>query len=244
MKYGILGDIHSNQLALEAVLRGLEGHGVEQVISVGDVVGYGAAPSNCIRLLQEAGAIVVRGNHDAAVAGILDASSFNPHARAAVAWTAKHLGEEAIAWLRALPLTATTADCQVAHGTVAEPERFHYLFGPADAVESLDTLERPVGFVGHSHVPVAVLRLADMPDRLAYTYDPLVELGDVHRAILNVGSVGQPRDQDPRAAYFIYDSAERRGELHRVEYDVEFEARRILDAGLPAILAERLAMGV
>ena len=241
--YGVLGDIHSNLSALETALAAMDEAGVDQVVSVGDVVGYGAAPAECIRLLRERGAIVVLGNHDAAVTGLLDDVHFNPYARAAVAWTRSALDRMELEWLESLPLTASTDHIEVAHGTLHRPELFNYILSLTDADPSLDAMQRPVCFVGHSHIPITVMRYRDTPGT-AYSYDPELDLSETTRALINVGSVGQPRDEDARTGYLLYHSGERRMSLHRVGYDIDREAQRILDAGLPSVLAERLHMGV
>lgn len=244
MRYAVLGDLHANLTALEAVLTALDGREVDALLSVGDVVGYGAAPQEVIRLLREVGATVVKGNHDAAVTGELDPSWFNPFARAAVDWTAAQLTRDEMTWLENLPLTAHLEHCAVAHGTPSSPERFDYVQCTEDADPSLDALEVPVCFIGHTHVPVTILRMADTPDRTSYTTDDAVDLSEVSVALINVGSVGQPRDEDPRAAYGLYDSDRGLYELHRVEYDIQREATRIRAAGLPDTLADRLHLGV
>ena len=169
---------------------------------------------------------------------------FNPYARAAVAWTRTTLDESELTWLRALPLTATLDEIQVAHGTLHRPELFNYILSLTDADPSLDIMERPVCFVGHSHIPLTVMRFADEPDRTAYTFDPEVDLSETLRALLNVGSVGQPRDEDSRTAFLVYDSETRYAALRRSTYDIELEAARIRGAGLPDVLAERLHLGL
>lgn len=244
MKYGILGDIHSNLSALDAVLARMDQAGVETLISVGDVVGYGAAPRECIERLRERSAVVVKGNHDAACVGQLDDSNFNPYARAAVAWTRTVLEDDDVRWLQNLPFTATLEHCQVAHGTFHNPEFFDYVLSVTDADPSLDAMTRPVCFVGHSHIPLTVMRFADSPGRSAYTFDTEMDLSNTTRALINVGSVGQPRDENPLTAYAIYDSDKRRASILRTTYDIELEAARIQEAGLPAVLYERLHLGV
>jgi diadenosine tetraphosphatase ApaH/serine/threonine PP2A family protein phosphatase len=244
MRYGILGDIHSNLSALEAVLERFEAEGVEQILSVGDIVGYGAQPSACIGLVRSVGATVVKGNHDAACVGDLDLRYFNAHARAAVEWTRTVLDAEEMAWLASLPYTIDLDECCVGHGTYFKPELFDYIQSTSDADPSLDAMWKPVCFVGHTHVPVALLRLEDDPTNTAYTLDTEIDLAEARRALLNVGSVGQPRDEDPRAAYCIYDSTEKRAWIRRVAYDIGHEAELIKGAGLPRILAERLFLGV
>jgi len=244
VKYGILGDIHSNISALRAVLERFQAHRVERVLSVGDVVGYGAAPSECIALLREVGARVVKGNHDAACVNEMDLAYFNTYARTAVAWTRAQLSRDECAWLARLPLTLDLEDCSVAHGTYHRPERYDYVQGESDAEASLDRLPTPVCFVGHSHVPISLVRLEDDPLRTARAEGSDIDLSDVHRALINVGSVGQPRDDDPRAAYAIFDPDEQRVVIERVRYDIDVEARRIRAAGLPPVLADRLFHGV
>lgn len=244
MKYAILGDIHANLCALEGVLAAIDAEGADRIVSVGDVVGYGAAPKEAIDLLREHGVIVVKGNHDAACVGEIDPAYFNPYARAAVDWTRAVLERVDLAWLAALPLTVELEHCQVSHGTLAHPERFDYIQTVEDAVPSLDELTRLVCFVGHTHVPVSIVRLVEDPTRAAYTLEPEVDLGEVQAAVVNVGSVGQPRDEDRRAAYAVFEASEARVSLRRVEYDIEREAARIRRAGLPDMLAERLFLGV
>lgn len=244
MKYGILGDIHSNLSALEAAISALQEEEVDIILSVGDVVGYGAAPAACIALLKEVEAVIVKGNHDAAAAGQMDLIYFNQFAREAVKWTQSVLVEDDLRWLGSLPLTADFEDCSVAHGTYHKPELFDYVNSPSDGDPSLDAMSRPVCFIGHTHVPRMLLRLSDDPHRTAYTTEDFVDLREVNKALINVGSVGQPRDDDPRAAVALFDSQEDTIALHRVEYDIDRESDRIRRAGLPAVLADRLFLGV
>lgn len=242
MKYGILGDIHANLSALNEALEGLERQGCERILSVGDVVGYGAAPKQCIALLRAHDVGVVLGNHDAACVGRLDDQYFNPFARAAMNWTRAQLSPDELAWLASLPYTLEREHCQVAHGTLHEPEAFHYALELHDALPSLEIMARPVCFVGHSHIPLTVMRTA--AGQTAYTTDDVIDLSESEHALVNVGSVGQPRDEDPRAAFASYDADKRVVRIHRADYDIELEVARILGAGLPRVLAERLRLGV
>lgn len=243
MRYAILGDIHANLSALESVLAEVDARGIEAIVQVGDVVGYGAAPTEVIQVLRERQAVVVKGNHDAACVGELDARLFNGDARAGVKFTAKELTKADETWLAQLPLVAHGEHFSVAHGTLHRPERFDYIQNTADADPSLDMLDRPVCFVGHTHVPVTIMRLSDAPHRTSYTIERSVDLSESTVALVNVGSVGQPRDEDSRAAYAIYDTETCQVEMHRVEYDIEKEADRIIRAGLPKMLADRLFLG-
>jgi diadenosine tetraphosphatase ApaH/serine/threonine PP2A family protein phosphatase len=244
MKYAILGDIHANLLALRAAIEDAEQRGARKFLSVGDIVGYGAAPRECIALLRETGAIAVKGNHDAAATGDLELGMFNPHARAAIVWTRATLTRDELQWLSMLPLTLDLTECSVSHGTYHRPELFDYLLAESDADASFHVLPTPVCFVGHTHVPMAFVRLCDDPFRTSRMEGPAFPLGEVSKALVNVGSVGQPRDDDPRAPYALFDSQAQLVEIRRVAYDVEREGARIRSAGLPAVLAERLRLGV
>lgn len=244
MKYGVLGDIHGNLTALETAIAYLEEERVDVFLSMGDVVGYGAAPADCIQRLREIDAVVVRGNHDAATTGQIDLVHFNQYAKEAVRWTQSVLDDDDLAWLRQLPYLVDLEDCSAAHGSYHKPELFDYISSTRDADPSLDVMRRPVCFVGHTHVPVALLRLVDDPNRTAFTGDDLIDLSGAEKALINVGSVGQPRDDDPRCACAVFDTSKDTVYLKRLEYDIEREASRIRQAGLPGVLADRLFMGV
>ncbi len=244
MKYAILGDIHANLTALEAVLEHARKARVERLVSVGDVVGYGAAPSATLSLLHEHSVVVVQGNHDAACAQQIDVQVFNPSARAAIEWTRTQLSRSELDWLAKLPLTLHLPHCCVAHATFAHPESFEYMHSTKSADASLDALDCAVCFVGHTHVPVTMLRPREDSTRTAYSLETELDLEDSVRALVNVGSVGQPRDEDPRAAIAFYDSDAGRIWIERVEYEISREASRIRQAGLPQALADRLFLGV
>jgi diadenosine tetraphosphatase ApaH/serine/threonine PP2A family protein phosphatase len=239
VRYGIFADIHANEPALDAVLAALEGDGVDRLLCLGDLVGYGADARACVDKVRGLGIPVIAGNHDWAVAGRLGLEYFNPHARDAVLWTREQLTEEDLTWLAGLETLQIHASFTLAHGTVHDPDAFEYLTTGYDAYRSFSAMTTDVGFVGHSHVPVAFFF-----DGTAVTYsvEADIEVGG-RRVIANPGSVGQPRDEDPRAAYLIYDEDASRIHLRRVVYDIEEASRRILDAGLPPILAERLHIG-
>ena len=244
MRYGILGDVHANLGALRKALELLRSEQVDRIVSVGDVVGYGAAPSACIELLREVEAVVVQGNHDAACVGAIDARCFNQAARTALDWTRTQLDEEELEWLEQLPLHVELEHCEVTHGTFDEPARFDYFLGVDQGAGSLERLTKPVGFVGHSHVPISVFRPKEAPLRVGYSPDSVVKLDELLHAVVNVGSVGQPRDEDPRLACGVYDAERGTVEILRAHYDIEREASRIRAAGLPSVLADRLFLGI
>lgn len=243
MKYGILGDIHANLSALKTVLECMTSEGMDCLLSVGDVVGYGAAPGECISLLREHDVDVVQGNHDRASVGLKDAQYFNPAARAAVEWTGDQLSRLDRSWLTDLPPVRTYDHALLTHASLFAPERFDYVFDPEEAEPSLDIMSRPVCFVGHTHLPCAFVRTAHDPVHTAFSPDTFFDLSEIDVAMVNVGSVGQPRDGDPRAAFAIFDSDARTLRIERVTYDVEREAARITAAGLPESLASRLFLG-
>ncbi len=238
MRYGILGDVHANLAALDAVLATLERAGAERYLCLGDIVGYGADAQACVARVRELAPAIVGGNHDWAVAGKLDLDWFNAPARAAILWTRKVLSRDDIAWLGSLELTQILDGVTLAHSTVHDPSVFDYLQTPYDAYLSFQSLTTPRAFVGHSHIPITFF---DGPV-ITYSIDSRIELAG-KRALSNVGSVGQPRDEDPRAACGILDTASDTLELVRVPYDIEAAAAGIRAAGLPALLAERLRLG-
>ena len=187
---------------------------------------------------------VVMGNHDGACAGKVDPRTFNDNARLAVRHNISQLGPDDRRWLAALPLTLDGPHYSMAHGTLDAPELFQYIQSVEDADPSLDLLKQPVCFVGHTHRPVTFMRLTDLPQRTSYTFSTTIDLADASHSLVNVGSVGQPRDEDPRAAYAVFDADEKSVRIERIEYDIEREADRILRAGLPKMLADRLFLGI
>ncbi|MBI3819294.1 MAG: metallophosphoesterase family protein [Planctomycetes bacterium] len=247
MKIGILGDIHANIEALDAVLQSFQKSGVDRVLAVGDLVGYGADPSAVIHRIQSDRIVSVLGNHDAAVVGILvDLAYFNIYARSAALWTRKVLSEPELAYLRSLPLIHREPEFVVVHGSLDQPEEFNYIQTQRDAEQSLHFMEAPcrVCFVGHSHIPLGFLSNRAEPNRIEFTFASRIELAGFDRCLINVGSVGQPRDEDPRPVAAIYDTTNNVVMLQRVAYDFDRAAGKILAAGLPRVLAERLRFGV
>lgn len=240
MRYAILADIHSNLEALEAVLTDIEGQSVDQYICAGDVVGYGADPKPCLDRIRDLCAISVAGNHDWAVARTLSMEFFNAYARSAIEWTWDQLSAEDIEWLRTRPLTADVNDeSMIVHSTVHDPAAFDYLLTSYDAYLSIKVLEKPLCFVGHSHIPITFIERGG----LGFTFADEIDLNRFTKAIVNPGSVGQPRDENPNACYAIYDSEARTIRLHRVAYDIDACCAKIEGAGLPQVLSDRLRVG-
>lgn len=240
MRYGVLGDIHSNLEALTVAVDRLDRLGVDQFLQVGDVVGYGADPVPCIETLREIRALCIAGNHDWAVVGKLDSTFFNIHARKAVEWTRSRLDRPHLHFLESLPLTRVVDEhVSLVHGTLDQPELFEYIQTYSDAYRSLAALETTVCFMGHSHVPMAFL----LNDQIVHTNSRRVDLSRTRKALVNVGSIGQPRDENPMTAFGLFDTSSRIFTLFREPYDVAKTRDKIAEAGLPELLGERLLFG-
>lgn len=246
MRIGILGDIHSNFDALQAVVGELKNANIDQWVQVGDIVGYGAEPQKCLQAVRELNCTVCIGNHDAAVIGQLPTEYFNPYARQAVEWTASQLNNDEIDFLRQLPLVVEREHYTVVHGTMHFPEQFGYVMSVVEARDSLRKQNTHICFVGHSHVPAIYMQGSQESEEVRVAFSPEVTAltSECYKVLMNVGSVGQPRDEDPRAAYAIFDTDTGEASIRRVAYDIASAQRKILAAGLPEVLANRLALGV
>ena len=240
MRYGIFSDVHSNLEAFESVVDALEGEEVDVHICAGDIVGYGADPSGCIKLTKELTDNVICGNHDWASIGLFDTSYFNTFAKEAVHWTAENLNEEEKSYLKNLKLVYEEKNFIVAHGSLDEPEKFHYILNLYSAHRNFQIMQKRICFIGHSHSPAI---FSKYKDDVAYTKLSKIKLDKNTSYIVNVGSVGQPRDGDPRACYVIYDEDNNAVEIKRVPYNIKEAQNKILNAGLPQVLAERLSRG-
>lgn len=221
MRYGIVADIHGNLEALEAVLRRLEGE-VDQLVCLGDIVGYGPNPNECCEILRKRKILSVAGNHEKGTLGELELTWFNKNAAAAIRWTQKEILPENLEYIKGLPLTLDFPEFQIVHGSLVKPAE-EYLAKLAEAIPTFERMTKPLLFVGHTHRPL----------RLIY----------LDKEIVNPGSVGQPRDGDPRSAYIIYDTVKEETPLFRVNYDVETVQKKMKTAGLPQFLIERLSEG-
>jgi diadenosine tetraphosphatase ApaH/serine/threonine PP2A family protein phosphatase len=242
MRAAVVADIHSNLEAFRAVLRDLEERGgADEIWCLGDIVGYGPNPRECIQLLRQHRCLCVAGNHDWAAIGKLDTSSFNPAAAAACQWTAEALKEEDADYLSSLPLTLRRGDFTLVHGSPREPI-WEYVLSTQAARDNFDRFESRFCLIGHSHSPL----LFELDSRDSCREHQLPEqfsLKTRSRFIINCGSVGQPRDGDPRASYAIINTGEEALWHHRVKYDFKVTQDKILDTDLPARLASRLSVG-
>jgi predicted phosphodiesterase len=239
MRYAVIADIHANLEAFEVVLADAKEQKVTHYCCVGDVVGYNANPKECLDIVRGMGMPVVKGNHDEYCSSDDDLEGFNPHAAEAVNWTRKQLTAEDRQWLRDLKYVRLVASFSMVHATLDVPQRWGYVFDKLAAAASFTYQNTSVCFFGHTHVPVAFIRDSQVRGG---TYSKFtVEPG--RKYFVNVGAVGQPRDGNPRAGYVVYDLDEQTIELRRLMYDIPKAQKKIMEAGLPQRLADRLALG-
>lgn len=243
MRYGIFSDVHSNLEALEAVLEFYKKEKIQKFFCVGDIVGYGADPKECIRIIKDLSCIVVAGNHDWAVDDKLSLEYFNSYAKEAIVWTKDRLSLEEKSFLGSLNLVCQENDLTFVHSSLNSPSDFTYIEDEESAIRCFSLLETRICFVGHSHIPVVFI--LDKEKGLSYFSEHEFEFsleGD-KKYIVNVGSVGQPRDRDWRAGLCIYDTEKKIISFKRIEYDVVSSARKIIRQKLPSFLAQRLFLG-
>ena len=244
MRYAIIADIHANLAAFTAVLDDIKSRGgVEEVWCLGDVVGYGPDPSQCIELLRQYNHVCVAGNHDLAAIGKLATSEFNPDAAIACRWTGQQLSPEDIDYLEKLPLVVQKEDFTLVHGSPREPI-WEYLISISSAKENFTYFQSQFCLVGHSHVPL-IFRFNEAGACVFSQFTPNIGLMlGKNRLIINPGGVGQPRDGDPRASYAIYDNEIRLVKLYRVAYDISVTQTRMVKHNLPVRLVTRLSDGM
>jgi diadenosine tetraphosphatase ApaH/serine/threonine PP2A family protein phosphatase len=240
MKTALLSDVHANLEALQAVLKIVDERGADRILCLGDVVGYGASPNECLDLIRELCDVVLLGNHDSAASGGGEAARFNPNAKAAALWTAKVLTPQNREFLRGLSLTRPIDPYLYVHASPAAPRDWEYIFDRFDAEPQFQFFTERACFIGHTHQPAIFERSASGCVSLPPTH---LRFDPVHRYIVNVGSVGQPRDHDPRACLVILTEPEGRIEFVRVPYDIETAQEKIRAQNLPPVLAARLTTG-
>ncbi|RMG64034.1 MAG: metallophosphoesterase [Calditrichaeota bacterium] len=235
----IISDIHANLEALQTVLSHIDGLGIHPIYCLGDVVGYGPRPNECVDLVQQRCQFTLMGNHDFAAIGKADIAYFNRYAQEAILWTINRLTPERKAFLESLPFTRVEEPVLYAHSTPINPEEWNYILSEREALYYLDRVSQRVIFIGHSHIPV-VFSEKEQP---FYQEEPFRLDLENNRYVINVGSVGQPRDGDPRACLVLFDPDQATVQYVRLHYNVEKTAQEILDAKLPAFLALRLKSG-
>jgi predicted phosphodiesterase len=240
-RVGIFSDIHGNLHALETVLEELKKHNVDFTVCCGDVVGYGGNPNECIDLLRKNEIPTIAGNHDFAALSLVDIAFFNDVARQAMTWTREQLRPENMEFLRALPMSIQFEDMMFVHASPVDPELWNYVMTMGHARQAFQHFTERICFIGHSHTPFIV---ENCDNSLSCPDVPHIDMREGCRYLVNVGSVGQPRDRNPDAAYAIYDREKQHIEIHRVVYDIKGAQDNIRLQGLPDDLAERLTYGV
>ncbi|MFH1997025.1 MAG: metallophosphoesterase family protein [Candidatus Omnitrophota bacterium] len=240
MRFGVFSDIHANLEALTAILEDLSKRSVDTYVCAGDLVGYGADPSPCIKTVREVDPIIVCGNHDRAACGLLSTENFNAQAREAALWTKRTITSSESEYLTGLEFIREGRGFTLVHGSLVDPEFFEYIVSGFEASATIRRMKNSVCFVAHTHVP-GVFYMSD--GRARFARDPLITLRPDEKYIVNSGSVGQPRDGNNKAAYAVFDDSAMTVEIRRVRYDIDTAKKKILRAGLPAILAVRLSEG-
>jgi len=277
VRYGIFSDIHSNVEALDAVIQAYRTEDIDKYLCIGDIVGYAANPNECIEKAKMLAMISVAGNHDRACVNLFSADYLNPFAKEAVIWTQSNLDDQSKYFLEHLPFIYKNEDLTMVHGTLDEPQDFHYMSDGYTASKTFGLLETDVCFVGHTHVPGIFIHsqqenlaihsedeqrllsinhsrprplgrgsrrlIKSENGNIAYQKESGINIKEGNKYIIDVGSVGQPRDGNPEAAYCIYDTKKKNIEIKRVSYDIQAARGKIINAGLPGFLAERLLLG-
>ncbi|MBR6802375.1 MAG: metallophosphoesterase family protein [Kiritimatiellae bacterium] len=246
-RYAIISDIHANIEALDAVIADARAVGVDDFVCLGDVVGYNAAPRECIQRIRELGCKVVKGNHDHYCSHpSVNLDDFQPNAASVIEWTRRTITSEDTQWLHNLPLTATIMGFTIVHSTLDSPEHYRYAFDRRDAEDSFNFQRTRVCFHGHTHVPCIFRRTTAGATHGISKVGPADGLLEQGNYFINVGSVGQPRDGLPKACYLIFTTeglAKLSIEFRRVDYDIDAAVARIKQAGLPDRLTTRLYTG-
>ncbi len=240
MRYAIISDIHSNLEALQAVLKDARDQGARRIYCLGDIVGYGANPNECIEELEKYKVQCVAGNHDWAVAGKLNYEHFTDEGRAAIDWTKTALKISHLEYLKNLNLSMQNDDMNMVHANLHYPDQFIYLKDSTQAQDTFYLMDKKVCFIGHTHVPQTLVFQDGM-----ITISKLTEITLLreNKYIVNVGSVGQPRDGNPFASYCLYDPDLERIQIKRIAYDIPLTQKSIYESGLPTVLAKRLEVG-
>lgn len=240
MRYAIISDIHSNLEALEAVLAKISELRTDDILCLGDIVGYNANPNECIDIVRRTGIRCIMGNHDSRASGLEEPDNFTPLAKEAVLWTRDQLSEDNKGFLRKLPRELTIERFIIFHGSIRDTDC--YIIDKKDALGNFHLLENlpgdiKLGFYGHTHVRVA---LSLQRGKVFLEPDGELKLSAWKRYLINPGSVGQPRDRDPRASFLIYDEFNKKVDFYRTDYDRAATQKKIIEAGLPVELAARL----
>ena len=236
MAIAILSDIHGNLEALTSVFNYLEKKKIKEVYCLGDIVGYGPNPNECVDMISSKCTNSIIGNHDHAALGLTSIEYFNEFAKVSTRWTANQLTNKSKDYLLSLDFKFSNENFLLVHSSPSDPKSWNYILTEYDAKQEFKYFEQPVCFIGHSHFPVIF-------SKKGFTRKSKVKLDDSNKYIVNVGSTGQPRDGDARACFCLYDREHKKVEYIRILYDIKTTRDKIVDAGLPMFLADRLKKG-
>jgi predicted phosphodiesterase len=237
MPVAIISDIHGNLEALKEVLTYIDAHAIKTVYCLGDIVGYGPNPNECVEIIAERCDQIVIGNHDHAAIGLTSTEYFNDFAKISTHWTTNNLTEENKDFLHDLDFIFQTDKFLAVHSTPSAPTMWHYILSEVDAQHEFKYFDEKICFIGHSHFPII------FNNRAGFTRAPEVKLETEDKYVVNVGSVGQPRDGNPKTCFCVYDTDEDSVQFVRLNYDVNKTREKIIKAGLPVFLADRLTKG-
>jgi len=241
LRYAIISDIHSNLEALEAVLKQIEKEHVDKILCLGDVVGYGPNPNECIDRVWKSCAIILTGNHDYACVEPAELAYFNRFAKEAINWTLRQLTKASFEFLGHFSFIQTVGRFYLTHANPYIPENWDYILSIDDAILNFSKFDGQICFIGHSHQPI--IYIEDHKQKYTLKYERELPLLDDCRYIINVGSVGQPRDNNPASAFGLIDTSRKTYELIRIGYNIEITRRKMIEARLPEFLADRLLIG-
>ena len=241
MKLALISDIHGNLEALTAVLEDIDKQQVDKIHCLGDVVGYGSEPTACLELVNKTCDIKLMGNHEYVILGLESPDNYTHIARISAEWTRSRLTDRDFSFITDFEMDRSLDNLYLVHSSPFEPEQWHYILSPEEAAQAFERLEGWLCFHGHSHIPLIFSEAQDRPprERVGHSFLPDSE----NRYLVNIGSVGQPRDNDPRACYVTFDTDEGEVTYHRVEYDIETAQSKMAQAQLPEMLIDRLAVG-
>jgi len=242
MRYAIISDIHGNVEALRAALDDIDKRSIDMVICLGDIVGYYPDPEECVQLVRSRAAHCIAGNHDYAAIGLIDTRNFTYYAFVAMEWTKEKVSEESRQFLRSLPLSLEVDGLFFTHSSPSNPQEWAYVFPDSDDAifEAFSALKHRVNFIGHTHWPSIMIHDSE---KISLHHEHSITVNGTHHYLINVGSVGQPRDSDPRSSYGVYDTATGEYTEVRLAYDFTTTQKKIVENHLPLYLAERLEKG-
>jgi diadenosine tetraphosphatase ApaH/serine/threonine PP2A family protein phosphatase len=241
MKFAFFSDVHANLAALNAVILDFRAENVDRVFFLGDAVGYGPNPNECVELISQIAEIKLMGNHDYAALGLMETDFFNQYAAESMNWTKNSLSKKTIETLSDFELTAVIDDILLVHASPKEPEQWHYILDLEDVEENFECFDKKMCLVGHTHRPFIVSRYEDGTCVISSKTEE--KLYENRRYLINIGSVGQPRDNDPKSCYMIYDKDQQTVKIKRVAYDLSYTQQEMAKLGLPDYLIDRLAVG-